>query len=90
MTSRRACAQDIIDELGDHLACAYNREFVRGEGSSVVRQRVLERFGDPAALARRLWFDAMKGKIMAQRVLIATCLVVMLCCGASVAWPGTG
>ena len=39
-------------------------------------------------MARRLWLDAMKGKIMAQRVLIATCLVVMLACGASVglAW----
>ena len=35
-------------------------------------------FGDPAAMARRLWLDAMKGKIMAQRVLIATCLVVTL------------
>ena len=46
----------------------------------MARQRVLERFGDPAAVARRLWLDAMKGKIMAQRVLIATCLVVMLAC----------
>ena len=80
--------QDILDELGDHLACAYNRELLRGVDSSVARQRVLERFGDPAAVARRLWLDAMKGKIMAQRVLIATCLVVMLACGASVglAW----
>ena len=70
--------QDILDELSDHLACAHNRELLRGVDSSVARQRVLERFGYPAAVARRLWFDAMKGKIMAQRVLIATCLVVML------------
>ncbi len=70
--------QDIVDELGDHLASAYNRELLRGVGSSVARQRVVERFGDPAAVARRLWFDAMKEKIMAQRVLIATCLVVTL------------
>ena len=41
-------------------------------------QRVLERFGDPAAVARRLWFDAMKGKIMAQRVVIVTCLLVAI------------
>src|SRR5262249_61321858 len=32
------------------------------------------------AVARRLWLDAMKGKIMAQRVLIATCLVMVLAC----------
>jgi hypothetical protein len=70
--------QDIVDELGDHLACAYNRELLRGVDSSVARQRVIERFGDPAAVARRLWLDAMKGKIMAQRVMIATCLVVTL------------
>jgi hypothetical protein len=68
--------QDILDELGDHLGCAFNRELLRGADSQLARQRVLERFGDPAAVARRLWFDAMKGKIMAQRVLIATCLVV--------------
>jgi hypothetical protein len=70
--------QDIIDELSDHLACAYRRELLSGADSNRARQRVLDRFGDPAAVARRLWFDAMKGKIMAQRVLIATCLVVTL------------
>jgi hypothetical protein len=80
--------QDILDELGDHLACAYNRELLGGAGSNLARQRVLQRFGDPAAVARRLWLDAMKGKIMAQRVLIATCLVVILACTATVglAW----
>src|ERR1700722_14566571 len=80
--------QDILDELGDHLACAYNRELLKGADSEGARQRVLERFGDPAAVARRLWLDAMKGKIMAQRVLVATCLVVILACAATVglAW----
>jgi hypothetical protein len=67
---------DIINELSDHLACAYNRELLRGADSSVAQQRVLDRFGDPAAVARRLWFDAMKGKIMAQRVFIASCVLV--------------
>ncbi len=43
-----------------------------------------ERFGDPAAVARRLWLDAMKGKIMAQRLLIAACVALMLACGTSV------
>ena len=72
--------QDIIDELSDHLVCAYHRELLRGLDSNLARQRVLEQFGDPAAVARRLWLDAMKGKIMAQRFLIATCLVVILAC----------
>jgi hypothetical protein len=70
--------QDIVDELADHLACAYNRELLRGVAAAEARERVLHRFGDPAAVARRLWLDAMKGKIMAQRALIATCLVLTL------------
>jgi len=68
---------DIVDELSDHLTCAYHRELLRGTGPAVAKARTLERFGDPAAVARRLWFDAMKGKIMAKRILIATCLVFM-------------
>jgi hypothetical protein len=68
--------QDILDELSDHLVCAYNREILRGVESSVAHRRVLEQFGDPAALARRLWLDAMKGKIMTQRVVIGTCVLV--------------
>ena len=39
-----------------------------GEQSEVaVRDRVLDRFGDPAAVARKLWFDWMWEKIMTQR-----------------------
>jgi hypothetical protein len=80
--------QDIVDELGDHLACAYNCELLRGTDSALARQRAFHQFGNPAAIARRLWLDAMKGKIMAQRILILTCLVVMLACGAAMglAW----
>jgi hypothetical protein len=72
--------QDILDELADHLACSYNRELLRGANPDEARRRAIERFGDPAAVARRLWLDAMKGKIMAQRVLIATCLVMAVAC----------
>ncbi len=67
---------DILDELADHLACAYRRELLRGVDAATARQRVLERFGEPAALARRLWFDAMKGKIMSQRILVACCILL--------------
>lgn len=72
--------QDIIDELSDHLVCAYNRELLRGLDSNSARQRVLKQFGDPATVARRLWVDAMKGKIMAQRVMVASCVLVTLAC----------
>jgi hypothetical protein len=71
---------DIIDELADHLTCAYHRELLRGTDPAAAKARTLQRFGDPAAVARRLWLDAMKGKIMAQRILIATCVIVMLVC----------
>ena len=45
---------------------------------SPVYQRVLARFGDPAAVARKLWWDAMWEKIMGQRIL--TLLAVAACC----------
>jgi len=72
--------QDILDELVDHLISSYHRELLRGSDPAAARARAMERFGDPAAVARRLWLDAMRGKIMTQRVLVATCLVVMLAC----------
>ncbi len=68
--------QDILDELADHLTSSYHRELLRGSNSTDARARALERFGDPATVARRLWLDAMKGKIMAQRVLIGTCVLL--------------
>ncbi len=68
--------QDIADELADHLACGAKRERLRGTDPAKIWRAVTERFGDPGAVARRLWQDAMKEKIMAQRVLIATCLFV--------------
>ena len=51
---------------------------MRGRMGQTARQRVLERFGDPAAVARRLWLDAMKGKIMTQRILVACCVLLTL------------
>src|SRR3954451_19581562 len=69
---------DIVDELADHLACMYRRELLRGADASSAKAHVLERFGDPAAVARRLWFDAMKGKIMSQRILVSCCVFLTL------------
>jgi hypothetical protein len=69
---------DIVDELADHLSCAYRRELLRGADVATARKRILERFGDPAAVARRLWLDAMRGRIMTQRILVLCCIVLTL------------
>jgi hypothetical protein len=67
---------DIVDELADHLACAYRRELLRVADGATARRRVLDRFGDPAAVARQLWLDAMWGRIMSQRILVVCCVVL--------------
>lgn len=75
---------DIVDELRDHLVCASDRERRRLEVSGhvadtqQVKQAVVERFGDPASVARQLWFDAMKGRIMVQRIMLGTVLAAIL------------
>ncbi len=80
---------DILDELRDHLDCAADRERRRLEVSGqpankvTVWQSVIERFGDPASVARRLWFDAMKGRLMTQRVMLGAVAVGLI---ALVGW----
>ncbi len=73
-----ALRRDIIDELADHLECSFRHELLRGCDPETARARALARFGDPAVVARRLWFDAMKGRIMKQRLLIGAGVVVVL------------
>jgi hypothetical protein len=67
---------DILDELADHLGCAYRREQLRGADAATARNRVLQQFGDPKILARRLWFEAMRGTIMSQRILVVCCVLL--------------
>ena len=80
---------DILDELKDHLNCATDRERrrlqVNGQpaDSVTVWQSVIDRFGDPASVARRLWFDAMKGRLMTQRVMLGAVAVGLI---ALVGW----
>lgn len=75
---------DILDELQDHLSCAVDRERRRLElndqptDQTNVWTAVIERFGDPSALARRLWFDAMKGRLMTQRVLLGAVGILLI------------
>lgn len=57
--------RDILDELGDHLALAAEEEMAKqGQSEQEAWLRAVTRFGDPDAVARRLWWDAMKEGIM--------------------------
>ena len=80
--------QDIIDELSDHFVCALNRELLKNPDEKVARQRVLNQFGDPIKVARQLWLEAMKEKIMSQRILVGISAVMAVCCIAvvGIAW----
>ncbi len=64
--------QDIVDELRDHLVSAAHRERFRGAGDDQTAwQRVLARFGDPRAIARKLYWQAMWSRVMQQRIVLA-------------------
>jgi hypothetical protein len=57
--------RDILDELADHLALAAEHEMTRaGQPEDKAWEQALARFGNPDALARRLWWDAMRERIM--------------------------
>jgi len=57
--------RDILDELADHLALAAEHEMTRaGRPEDKAWEQALARFGNPDALARRLWWDAMRDRIM--------------------------
>lgn len=71
--------QDIADEILDHLNVALRRELVsRGGDEAAALQRVLNDFGDPRAVARKLWYQAMWSKIMTQRLAIGSVIFSML------------
>lgn len=80
--------RDIADELADHLDRALRREQFRTADTHAARQNVLNRFGDPKWLARKLWFDAMKEKIMAQRIMLVVMILLVVTCivGLAFAW----
>jgi len=80
--------QEIIDELSDHFACALNRELHKNPDEQLARGRVLEQFGDPIKVARQLWLEAMKEKIMSQRIMTGLSAVMAVCCLAvvGIAW----
>jgi len=70
--------QDITDELADHLSCALDRQRPLVADDAAAKEAVLARFGNPRTIARRLWFDAMKEKIMSQRITMSLLVVALL------------
>ncbi|QDT96185.1 hypothetical protein [Gimesia aquarii] len=80
--------QDILDELTDHFACALNRELLKNSDQQLARERVIKQFGDPVKIAHQLWLDAMKEKIMSQRIMTGVSVVMAVCCLAvvSISW----
>lgn len=71
--------EDIVDEISDHLRCAMDRERRRAT-EPAARAAVIDRFGDPARLARRLWFEAMKETAMQQRTALITNVALAIMC----------
>ncbi len=79
---------DIVDELADHLTCALSRELHSTSNETDAERNVLERFGNPRRIARRLWFDAMKEKIMSGRVqlFVSALLAVAVLAAMGMMW----
>jgi hypothetical protein len=78
--------KDIADELADHLQSALQRQLLTTPDANRARAQVLDRFGDPQRIARQLWFDALKEKIVSQRMmLVLTALMAVICVAAIVA-----
>jgi len=75
--------RDIADELSDHLACSLEREMWHTKDEAAARRAVLGRFGDPRWVAAKLWWDAMKGTIMKDRILMGAVVVLALACLAA-------
>jgi hypothetical protein len=72
--------RDIVDELGDHLSCAMQRELRKTSDERAARRAVLARFGSVKRIAYRLWFDAMKETIMNQRIAMISNAVLAAAC----------
>lgn len=91
-----ALRQDIADEIADHLLCAARREHLQNSGNGPLTDQAalaaaVERFGEPAAIARRLWWDAMKERIMAQRMvtIMSTTVALAAVFACFVLWQST-
>lgn len=80
--------RDIADELADHLQSSMEREMRREPDAEKASRNALRRFGRPGAVARRLWNDARREKVMFERLhfaITAATAGACLCLGY-IAW----
>lgn len=76
--------EQIVAELRDHLECDFRREMITASDEQAAWQRVHNKFGNPAEVALRLWLDAMKGKLIMQKLSLAFSAVLACICFAMV------
>ncbi len=76
--------EQIVAELRDHLECDFRREMITAENEQAAWQRVHNKFGNPAEVALRLWLDAMKGKLLMQKLSVAFSAVLACICFAMI------
>lgn len=72
--------QDIVDELSDHMQCLVERELDALSDPNKAREGALKSFGATNLIVRQLWFDAMKGRIMSQRIVLFVALAMSSLC----------
>lgn len=72
--------EQIVAELRDHLECDFRREMITAGDEATAWQRVKTKFGNPAEVALRLWLDAMKGKLIMQKLSVAFLTALVCLC----------
>ncbi|MEM9020993.1 MAG: hypothetical protein AAGC44_10550 [Planctomycetota bacterium] len=70
--------RDIADELTDHLELSAKAKQIGGASQKLSKEHAIKAFGNPDALAWRLYFDAMKGNIMRQNIQAGAVTVIAL------------
>jgi hypothetical protein len=86
----RGLREAIVAEIVDHLQCSMRRELLAGRDALEARTRVLAAFGDPVAVACRMWYEAMKERIIMQRLTLAAMVLMTVACTAMsyLVWQG--
>ncbi|MHC4181002.1 MAG: hypothetical protein ACYSWU_26180 [Planctomycetota bacterium] len=79
---------NIVDELVDHLDCALTRQQQVTDDETQAWLAVVERFGEPKEVARKLWFYGMKERIMRERITLVLMGLAVAACFAAIglAW----
>lgn len=77
---RASLRADIIDEVQDHLLQSLQKELLANNDETDAQQRVIDRFGDPAATVRQLWFVEMRSRLMIRNVTLATSVAALAAC----------